>query len=130
MALDYEFYEDRNLLVIIGSGCIVLKDFEDYVCDFLCHNPTIKSGFLGFGDFRKIETNEISMKAIRDFVRLDETMNRPQPSKFAFVVSGDADFGTVRQFAAHVQVENKEVMPFRNINDAKTWLGIQDMDID
>jgi hypothetical protein len=129
MALDYVFYAERNLVVLTGSGHLVAQDFKDYIHNFLCNNPQVKSGFLELGDFRAIESNDITIAEMREIVRMDGTLKRPHPSKFAFVVSDDANFGSVRQYAAHVQVENKEIMPFRSMDEAKTWLGIEDFEI-
>jgi hypothetical protein len=130
MAMDYVFYEDKNLVVLTATGHLSVNDLNEFLNNFLCSNSRLKSGFLELGDFRAVEVNEITVDEIRDFVGLDSSLNRPHPSKMAFVVRDDVAFGSARQYAAFAEIENKEIRPFRSMDDAKTWLGIQDMDID
>ncbi|MBU0692782.1 hypothetical protein KKC97_03945 [bacterium] len=125
MALSYSFHEKFNLVVMTGSGQLTARDFKDYITEYLCKDPRIKPGFIELGDMRAVEKNEITLPDMLEIVRLDETSGRPQPTKLAFVVNSDAEYGAVRQYASHVRAELKAVDVFRSMDEAKKWLGIE-----
>ena len=129
MALSYRFFEEHNLVVMTGSATLTADDFKDYIINYLCSNPRIKPGFLELGDMRRVEKNQISQEEMLEIVKLDETTGRPQPTKLAFVVNDDAEFGAARQYASHVDIKHKAVDVFRDMDDAKKWLGIEGFDI-
>ena len=130
MALSYRFFEEHNLVVMTGSGTLTAQDFKDYIIGYLCNNSSVKSGFLELGDMRTVGKNVITRDEMLEIVKLDETTDRPQPKKLAFVTSNDAEFGAARQYALNVDVRNKEVDVFRSMDEAKKWLGVEDSRIE
>lgn len=130
MAISYTYYDELNLVVMKGSGRITAQDFKDFILGLMSGKPSIKPGFIELADMRFVEKNEITQQEMLDIVHLEETCERPQPAKLAFVTASDAEFGAARQYAAHVHLESKAVEVFRSMHEAKQWLGIDDFEIE
>lgn len=130
MPIHYRFYAEYDLVYAVSSGRIVFKDFKEYTLDFLCKDPRIKSGYIGLNDMRTVTSNELSRDEMLTFIELGEFVDRPIPSKMAFVVSDDYNFANVRQYAAHAANKESEIKAFRDIDEAKQWLGIETLQFD
>ena len=128
MTLSYSFNKHLNLVNAKGSGNLSAQDFRDYSLNLL-QNPEIASGFLELQDYRGVEESHISLEEMKNIIEFDETSGRPVASKLAFIARTDYGYGTLRQYKAFVESEEREIEVFFDIEEAKKWLGIEGMEL-
>ncbi len=130
MALSYNFYKEFNLVVLTGSGRVSAQEFKEYVIEVLCGDTRITEDYLELVDLRAVEVMDVTEGLAQDVAASRNLKKRPVPSKLAFVAIDDAVFGACRQYEAIVQHYISVTHVFRDIDEAKEWLGIEDTQID
>ena len=68
--------------------------------------------------------SQLATLAAKDLVEFTR-QRRPQnlPSRVALVAASDLDFGMMRIYSGYIDFEDVEMDVFRNIDEARAWLG-------
>ncbi len=127
MESTYSFYDEFNLVVLKGAGQLAVKDFKVTYDEI---DPRIKSGFLELIDLRDANLIDIKKQDMHDIIEFDDVNEVVRSARLAIVVANDYDYAAARQYAAHVDIPDHEIEIFRDISEAKSWLGIKELEIE
>jgi hypothetical protein len=108
---------------------LVIRTFEGIVTDedllqdqnAMRSAPEYKPEYRQLIDARGVERAEISTEVIRDLARASPGAAQ---ARRAFVVASDLAFGLARMFEIQRTDAPEEVRVFRDVNEARTWLGL------
>jgi hypothetical protein len=93
--------------------------------DDLRLDPAFSPRLDQLADLTGMEEVSVDVGTIREMARL---LIFEKGRKRAFVVAKDVHYGLVRMFAAHAQLEGQQVGVFRDLVNARKWLGIEEPD--
>lgn len=108
---------------------LVLRTFEGVLTDedllqdqnAMRNAPEYKPEYRQLIDARGVERAEISTEVIRDLARASP--GAPEARR-AFVVASDLAYGLARMFEIQRTDAPEEVRVFRDVNEARAWLGL------
>ena len=114
---------------IDSSQRLVIRTFEGVLTDedllqdqaSMRSAPSYKPEYPQLIDARGVERAEITTEVIRDLAHASP--GAPQARR-AFVVASDLAFGLARMFEIQRADAPEEVRVFRDMNQARTWLGL------
>ena len=112
-----------ELTVNTVKGQIVTKDVTDWLNNY--YSDTVTRLILW--DFREADLSKIKTEDFREIVKDVKKISLERvDGKTAFVVKRDFEFGIGRMMEAFGEIEKMhfESRSFRNMDDAKKWLGI------
>ena len=123
MPITYSIDHERGVVLTTASG--VLTDDE------LLHHkrkmtsdPNFKPGLVGLSDIREIAELAVTTEGIRSLVKQDALdAERLKGFKLAIVASDDVVFGMARMYQTMTQDNVFNVRIFRDLDEAKKWLG-------
>ena len=118
-----DFFIDTQRRVVFSKGTDALGRAEvlDHM-DRLQSHPDFHPEFNQLCDFRQIKTIALSHEDVMELAR--RTIFRV-PSRRAFVVSGDLQYGTGRVFAAYRELAGEPgIVVFREMDKALSWLSL------
>jgi hypothetical protein len=120
-----------SLAVFVHDGAVtdeeLLASYET-----LYNDPEVDVSFNQLVDLRRADSSRRSAAALRqlvDIVRSKLSCLATQP-RIAVVAPGDLSFGLARMFEAFSQTMSTEIMVFRTVDEALTWLRIPDETFD
>ncbi|MFQ5875361.1 MAG: hypothetical protein ACE5JL_16395 [Dehalococcoidia bacterium] len=91
----------------------------------LMRDRTFKPGMKELSDVRTVERLEVTPEGVRRLVAVDEAhASRLGDYKLAIVTDGDIVFGMARMYQSLTRENLQNVGVFREIEDAKAWLGL------
>jgi hypothetical protein len=125
MPIEFRYIEELGVLHTIGKGRVLLKDFLDFHRSVSIINPP--SHLLILSDYRELDASALSSSDIEQIRTnaIGRIENKYKAVKEALVVSETLTYGLSRMYDSVVYSEKYEVNVFRDINDAKAWLGLE-----
>jgi hypothetical protein len=124
MAYRYKIFDDIKLVYVKADGPLYLKDLMDHI-EKLAADPKYIPPMLKLVDYRELEGYGISIRESEIFSQKKQSLSdKFINEKCAFVVSSDLIFGMVRHHQAYLDEDKLSTNIFRDINEAKNWLGI------
>ena len=118
-------YIDVDLGVVFRKIDDELRDESpDWWNSAVLADPDFRTGLDRLTDLSSVTMNSTSTEGGRSLARAAMHRGSTWGKRLAIVVSGDVGFGFARQYQS-MQVEPPcEIRVFRNVEDAKEWLGI------
>jgi hypothetical protein len=125
MPIEFQYFAELGCLHTVGKGRVLLEEFLAYHRGINIANPP--SQLLILSDYRELDASVLSSSDIEQIRSnaLGRTENKYQTVKEAIVVSETLAYGLSRMYDSVVYSEKYEVNVFRDINDAKAWLGLE-----
>ena len=124
MPLTFAIDEAQQLLVVSGHGDVTIDD-AFRVGDEIQRAPGWHVEMKTLADLRAIrvvgKTHAIWRLATRGH---ELAKGRPRPTKGAFVTSDLVVFGVARMYSLLATTESMEFAAFKNIDDARRFLGV------
>lgn len=123
MPIEYDIDLELGLLAVVGTGTITDDDLTRYK-DALASDPRRSYVTREISDFRSAIFS-VSPARMPEVAKLHgEVFAGGRPTKCAVLVSGDLMYGLVRMYAHCIAPQGHEVVPFRDVDEAREWLGI------
>ena len=122
MGIEYRI--EKSIRTMFGKvdGVITYELITDYQ-DSIRDDPDFERGYNHLLDMRGIERNDVTA----DQTRMLAYRNPFGPdARRAIVVADDATYGRGRMFMAHANLDEDRVMVFRDMVEARRWLGLTD----
>jgi len=122
MPIDYEVHS--GVAIATCRGVVTGRDIRDliarYVDDSRLSVPHRELFDVGHAESFDVGGDDVRM--VVDFVR--STGDRFRGAKVAYVAAGDMPYGIGRMFGAYAENLDIKLRVFRDINDAREWLGL------
>ncbi len=123
MAVSYRIDKALGLLVVVGRGAITDQEIGEYA-ETVAADPDLACVRMELADFRDAEFT-VSPAGITRLAGLDrERLASLGEVKRALVVSNDLQYGLVRMYGQYLALAGHQVMPFRDMEEAREWLGV------
>jgi hypothetical protein len=91
----------------------------------LSADPSIPPGRRELVDLSRIENSDVTSAALRRVAHIySETDKQPEDSQVAIVAPGDLYYGLSRMYEAFRRSSPVEIRVFRELAEARSWLGI------
>lgn len=130
MAIKYQIDQQMGVIYIDLAGNVYDDEFSTALNQAL-HDPEYQIGLSSLIDFRNVERFGVSTNTIRDAVTtVAKTMNGFRyPWKTAIVAPMDLVYGLSRMYQILREGSMEEIGVFRDLQDARQWLGIDGGDV-
>lgn len=127
MPIDFSIEHDKRYVVVSYRGVVRDADFVLYWRDFLRAEGWIP-GYGQLADLSNADFSQASKDGVQQlaafiesvYARLDDGERADRTAVYA---PGDLTFGFARMWAALVAGTPQEVAVFRDLDEAKSWLG-------
>lgn len=118
-----KIYEDLDLTVQTVTGSPTVQDISDVLDRY--YSGTVTKLILWdttFADLSSWKSDEVISLARK----VKSHSHLRKGGKTAMVLNRDVDYGITRMYQAYAEIEkiDFELQTFRDMNDAKQWLGI------
>ena len=130
MSFSIHINHDKQLLYVLGQDAITALDIDQYYTKLktthgvdLCHKAIIDFSNHGV-TFKQTPTK--SIRALGLLFKHSPVL--PQGTKMAIVVSSTLAFAFVRLFMAS-RGDHIVIRPFKSMEKALDWLGVEEVDI-
>ena len=120
MPLEYRIEVSLRTVFTTPFGTYTDRDAREHVEDLRNH-PNFESDFNQLFDARGVTSVELSGACVREIASIRMF---GEGSRRAFVAGTDVVFGMVRMFEMLRDDALDEIRVFRNIDDARAWLGL------
>jgi hypothetical protein len=120
MPLEYRIEVSLRTVFTTPFGAITDPDLREHV-ENLRNHPEFESDFNQLFDARDVTSVELSGACVREIAT---ARLFGEGSLRAFVVTADVAFGMARMFEMLRGDALDEIRVFRNIDDARAWLGL------
>ena len=129
MTISYSIDNRLGGVFTTATGCLtdeeLLEDNRKLTVD-----PEFRSGLIELMDARSVTDLKITPEGIEHLVMQDAAdAERLENYRLAMVVSKDAAFGLARMYETMTQHNMPNVKVFRDMNDARRWLGLPAEDV-
>jgi len=131
MSVEFTYDEEHNILYTRFFGVVINDDMRDQA-KAVAADPRIKTGVRELVDLAGVEEIQGSSSSLEDNIRIDRAHSEKLAGmRTAIVASTDLMFGFARMYQtlAELQGSPLTVEVFRNVGDAREWLGIQDDEV-
>ncbi len=124
MPITFEYDEENNILYETGEGEISLEEFREFRTKIVTIVPA--DGLRVLADYRyaRIHFTYNNLGAMK--IMTQKMMELSNGIVAAICVKDDAGFGLARMYAISNDSESYKAEVFRDIDEAKQWLGIPD----
>ena len=115
--------DSKNLTIFTLTGVVTLDDILKQVEKYYSGKTTLYA----IWDISEADVSNISNEDIANIAEFGlKFAGARRGGKSAFIASEDFGYGISRVFGAVSELKNMpiEISSFRNINDAKKWLGV------
>lgn len=124
-AIEYEIIKDKRLVLVKGSGVIIVNDIIRHL-DTLATDERYIAPMKKLVDYRSIENIQISKEDANIITQKKETLLKKfAGERCAFISPTDLAFGTIRVHQALIDGADINTRVFRRIEDALEWLDIE-----
>jgi hypothetical protein len=125
MPIHFHYVAELNCLFTTGKGKVSRQAFLDYHRAIDITDPP--ATLLVLSDYRELDPSGLSSSDIEEIRTnaLGRTENKYQAVKEAIVVSETLTFGLSRMYDSVVYSEKYEVNVFTDMDEARTWLGLE-----
>jgi hypothetical protein len=125
MPIDYRV--DRALHTVFATVTGALTD--DELLDFAqktANDPEFRSGLHELVDVRAAQVQQLTSRGLRRAAEIFSAFDssRPSPARIAFVAEADVVFGMSRMYQAFRSDSPAEIGVFRDMGEARAWLGL------
>jgi hypothetical protein len=114
----------RGIVLTTGHGPLTGRELIEHE-QALRQEPDFTPKMNQLADFREARAEEIGWKDIR---HLAFNTSFAPSARRAVVVATDAGYGLARMFQMAADRDDENMQVFRNIAEARRWLGLQDPD--
>jgi len=128
MALSFVIDESMNLLTIVGRGSFTVADaFE--TAEAIRRSPNFRPGMLTLADLTGARVTGKTHALWRLATRAHTlTPSIQSPTKGALVSDDLVVYGVARMYALLAATDKQEFMAFRELGDARRYLGLPVVD--
>jgi hypothetical protein len=115
----------QNLTIVTGTGPLTADELIDWVQQYYAGEVT---RFI-LWDLTKATLSAISFEEVEAHAKSFNRLTGPrQGGRSAFVFDSDLEYGLGRMYQALSEIENVpiEFQTFRDIDEARQWLGLDD----
>lgn len=119
------FDAERNLLLVVFDGTIADEDLLKYARQAI-ETSRSSGGHDELIDLRAIEdAGQIESRTLRRVADLFTSSDRtPEQSRVAIVATSDVQYGLARMYQAFRSESPLDLRVFREMEEARAWLGI------
>lgn len=125
MPIQFEYIDGINCLYVVAKGKVSLQEFLQFHREITIADPP--PTLLILCDYRELDSSGLTTSDLEK-IKAD-ALNRTEYKyglvKQAFVVSDTLTFGLSRMFDGLVFSEKYQVSVFTDMNEAKSWLGLE-----
>ncbi len=123
MPISYTYDRECNILYENGSGEVTFEDFVNYRMELL--SGGLQPNLRCLIDYTSAQVNFSFNEMVSLMPSTRQVSQAIGSIKAAICASDDLGFGMACMYSALIGDENIEVMVFRNLKDARVWLGIE-----
>jgi hypothetical protein len=130
MTFRYKIFKNLKFIYAKAEGTLTDDDLNSHL-DQLLEDPDYTAPMLKLVDQRNVKSYGLTNKQAEQFAIKKSTLaNRFFHEKCAILVASDLGFGVARIHQALMDESGIEIEVFRNLEDAKKWLGVSLSDED
>lgn len=124
MPITYRIDPDQGLILTTATGVLTDDELLDHK-RALAADPDFSPGMRQLSDVRGVERLDVTPQGVRLMVALDRHQaDQLGAWKLAIVTTADFVFGTARMYQTMTDEELKHVQVFRDMAEARSWLGL------
>jgi hypothetical protein len=125
MPIQFEYIDEIHCLHIVAKGKVSLQEFFEFHRSITITTPP--PTLLILSDHRELDPSGLTASDIESIKAdaLSRTEYKYGVVRQAFVVSDSLTFGLSRMYDGLVYSEKYQVHVFTDINEAKSWLGLE-----
>ena len=124
MPIEYRIDPQARVVYTTASGTLDDAQLLEHKKK-LTSDPGFHPGMVELSDVRGIEKLDVTTDGIRHFALKDQRdKGKLRDYKLAIVASEDVVYGMARMYQANTAMNVPNVRVFRDISEAKDWLGL------
>lgn len=124
MAISYRIDSRKGLVLTTATGVLTEDELLEHKRKLL-EDPAFKPGMRELSDVRGVEKLEVTPEGVWRLAAQDSIdSSRLGEYRLAIVASTDIVFGTARMYEALTDLNIPGVMVFRDMEEARSWLGV------
>ncbi|NIM49054.1 MAG: hypothetical protein GTO22_07315 [Gemmatimonadales bacterium] len=124
MPISYLIDTERGLVLTTASGVLTDDDLLEHK-RILAADPDFAPGMRQLSDVRGVERLAVTPEGVRQMVTLDrDQADQLGDYKLAIVTTADVVFGTARMYQSLTDEDLEHVQVFRDMAEARVWLGL------
>ena len=125
MPLRYKIIANKRLVYVVGTEIVTIDDLVENIKE-LSEDPLYTAPMRKLVDYRRLEKIELSMKESEIFAQEKERRKRVfDHEQCAIVAPKDVNFGIARMHTSLMNQSTMTAKVFRDLEDARAWLGIE-----
>ena len=125
MPLTYHIDKEQSLIITTAVGVLTDEDVLLHKTQLL-KDPDFRPGLRELSDIRSIDRLAVTPIGIKNMVEHDRHhAEQVEQHRLAIVASEDAVFGMGRMYQMMAEPVTESVRIFRDIDEAKAWLGVR-----
>jgi len=119
--ISYRIDKSLNAIFTTGSGTVTDADLISHA-QRITRAPDVPSGAIALVDFTNVQEDSVSADGVRQVAEIYRA--RTYTPRTAFVAEADTIYGMSRMFEMLRSDSEEEIRVFRDIGEAKSWLGL------
>jgi len=124
MPIRYRIDRERGVVFVAGEGAVDFADLEAY-CRGVVEDPDYRPGLHELADFRKVDDWSVPTEDLHKLRDVNQDVaDKVGSSRLAYVMPNDFGFGIGRMFMAISGESKVEHRVFRDMAEARAWLGL------
>lgn len=125
MPVKYVINHSEGVVYTTAYGKLTDEDLVDFKLA-LQNDPEFIPGMKELSDLRSVEQFEVTSIGVRKFVLMDKiNAEKSKEHILAIIAPEDSVYGTARMYQMMTEENNPNINIFRNIDEARKWLGIK-----
>ena len=126
MPIRYEIDDAQGVVWTTASGVLTDEELIQHK-QALVADPRFRPGMKEFSDVRGVDRLDVTPQGIARFIQFDQMHSEAlNGHKLALVVPTDFVFGMGRMYQQRVDGEVSSVQVFRDQDEARAWLGLDE----
>lgn len=124
MPITYRIDTARGLVLTTATGVLTDDELLEHK-RALAADPAFAPGMRQLSDVRAVEQLAVTSEGVRLMVALDrDQADQLGDYRLAIVTGADVVFGTARMYQTMTDDQLNHVQIFRDMDDARAWLGL------
>jgi hypothetical protein len=126
VSIKLEYLRDPNILIATVEGLTTIEMFKQAINE-LISSIDYPSNVNTLWDLRKLDFHPIDRNFEEEIIALRREVDTKRGNvRVAYVVNSDLSFGMTRMYGTLSQIKGiaQSIQVFRNLDDAKQWLSI------
>ncbi len=120
MPFSYRIDASRRMIFSEAWGVMTEEDIRSYR-ERMIKDPDFRADYWYLGDYRRITKLDVSMEFTCE---LSHNLMSGGGARLAFVFPDDLAYGMSRMFSVMVGEADVNLRPFRDMAEARSWLGL------